>query len=223
LSDVVNSSERKQKVVVLRELRRAIIYTTEMSKQVKQSHVRDTVHILCVLRCRADTCEAITAEVDHMRHDLGNHFVVKLEMLVELGKPHWPADVAERPVAHTMERSRNEIHGGEMVVSVRAGVGHPGDPSVETLAADEVLAIGEADCCAAFAVVLGAKGVFAEAAFVMGGDVQERRVVVVWDWGKDESESVCHRGCASKRVWRRQQGFFRRLGGVEVRGDLPLR
>jgi hypothetical protein len=40
MSDVVNSSERKQKVVVLRELYRAIIYTTEMSKQVKKSHVR---------------------------------------------------------------------------------------------------------------------------------------------------------------------------------------
>jgi hypothetical protein len=45
LSDVVNSSERKQKVVVLRELHRAIMYTTEMSKQVKKSHVRDTVHM----------------------------------------------------------------------------------------------------------------------------------------------------------------------------------
>jgi hypothetical protein len=42
---VVNSGERKQKVVVLRELQRAIIYTTEMSKQVKKSHVRDAVHM----------------------------------------------------------------------------------------------------------------------------------------------------------------------------------
>jgi hypothetical protein len=30
----VNSSERKQKVVLLEELHRAIIYTTEMTKQV---------------------------------------------------------------------------------------------------------------------------------------------------------------------------------------------
>jgi hypothetical protein len=37
---LVHSSKRKQKVVVLRELHRAIIYTTEMSKQVKKSHVR---------------------------------------------------------------------------------------------------------------------------------------------------------------------------------------
>jgi hypothetical protein len=48
MSDVANSSERKQKVVVLRELHRAIIYTTEMSKQVKKSHVRDTVHMYLV-------------------------------------------------------------------------------------------------------------------------------------------------------------------------------
>jgi hypothetical protein len=34
LSDMVNRSERKQKVVVLMELHRAIIYTTKMSKQV---------------------------------------------------------------------------------------------------------------------------------------------------------------------------------------------
>jgi hypothetical protein len=45
MSDVVNSSERKQKVVVLRELHRAIIYTIEMSKQVNKTHVRDTVHM----------------------------------------------------------------------------------------------------------------------------------------------------------------------------------
>jgi hypothetical protein len=45
LSDVVNSSEKKQKVVVLRELHRAIIYTTKMSKRVTKSHVRDTVHM----------------------------------------------------------------------------------------------------------------------------------------------------------------------------------
>ena len=36
---------RRQKVVVLRELHRAIIYTTEMSKQVTKSHVRDAVHM----------------------------------------------------------------------------------------------------------------------------------------------------------------------------------
>jgi hypothetical protein len=48
LSDVVNSSERKQKVVVLRELHRAIIYTIEMSKQIKKSHVRDAVHMYLV-------------------------------------------------------------------------------------------------------------------------------------------------------------------------------
>jgi hypothetical protein len=48
LSDVVNSGERKQKVVVLRELHRATMYTTEMSKQVKKSHVRDTVHMYLV-------------------------------------------------------------------------------------------------------------------------------------------------------------------------------
>jgi hypothetical protein len=45
LSDVVNSSERKQKVFVLRELHRAIIYTTKMSKQVTKSHVRDAVYM----------------------------------------------------------------------------------------------------------------------------------------------------------------------------------
>jgi hypothetical protein len=32
--------ERRQKVVVLRELHRAIIYTTKMSKQVTKCHVR---------------------------------------------------------------------------------------------------------------------------------------------------------------------------------------
>jgi hypothetical protein len=35
----------KQKVVVLRELHRAIIYTTKMSKQVRKSDVRNTVHM----------------------------------------------------------------------------------------------------------------------------------------------------------------------------------
>jgi hypothetical protein len=37
-----------QKVVVLRELQRAITYTTKMSKQVTQSHVRDAVHMYLV-------------------------------------------------------------------------------------------------------------------------------------------------------------------------------
>jgi hypothetical protein len=32
----------------LRELHRAIIYTTRMSKQVTKSHVRDTVHMYLV-------------------------------------------------------------------------------------------------------------------------------------------------------------------------------
>jgi hypothetical protein len=32
----------------LRELQRAIIYTTKMSKQVKKGHVRDTVHMYIV-------------------------------------------------------------------------------------------------------------------------------------------------------------------------------
>jgi hypothetical protein len=45
MSDVVNSSVRKQKVVLLRELQRAIIYKTKMSKQVTKSHVKDTVHM----------------------------------------------------------------------------------------------------------------------------------------------------------------------------------
>ena len=38
-------TSREKKVVVLRELHRAIIYTTEMSKQVTKSHVRDAVHM----------------------------------------------------------------------------------------------------------------------------------------------------------------------------------
>jgi hypothetical protein len=61
VSDVVNSSERKQKVVVLREQERVAIYTTKMSKQVAKGHVRDAVHMYLVnwgaeltLRCRAD-------------------------------------------------------------------------------------------------------------------------------------------------------------------------
>jgi hypothetical protein len=56
LLDVVNSSERKQKVVVLRERERAIIYTTKMSKQVTKGHVRDpSSHVPREQRCRADT------------------------------------------------------------------------------------------------------------------------------------------------------------------------
>jgi len=38
-------TSREKKVVVLRELHRAIIYTTEMSKQVTKSHVRGAVHM----------------------------------------------------------------------------------------------------------------------------------------------------------------------------------
>ena len=38
-------TSREKKVVVLSELHRAIIYTTEMSKQVTNSHVRDAVHM----------------------------------------------------------------------------------------------------------------------------------------------------------------------------------
>jgi hypothetical protein len=48
MSDVVNSSERKPKVLLLRELHRAIIYTTKMSKQIKKSYVRDAVHMYLV-------------------------------------------------------------------------------------------------------------------------------------------------------------------------------
>jgi hypothetical protein len=36
---------KRQKVVVLMELHRAIAYITEMSKQVTKSHVRDAVHM----------------------------------------------------------------------------------------------------------------------------------------------------------------------------------
>jgi hypothetical protein len=44
--DVVNRSGRKQKVVLLRELHRAIIYTIKMSKRVTKTHLRDAVYIL---------------------------------------------------------------------------------------------------------------------------------------------------------------------------------
>jgi hypothetical protein len=37
-------TSREKKVVLLRELHRAVIYTTEMTKQVTKSHVRDAVH-----------------------------------------------------------------------------------------------------------------------------------------------------------------------------------
>ena len=39
---------KRQKVVILRELWRAIIYTTNMIKHVTKSHVRDAVHIYLV-------------------------------------------------------------------------------------------------------------------------------------------------------------------------------
>jgi len=38
-------TQREKKVIILRELHRAIIYTTKMSKQVTKSHVRDTVYM----------------------------------------------------------------------------------------------------------------------------------------------------------------------------------
>jgi hypothetical protein len=40
VSDVGAQGRRKMKVVVLRELHRAIIYTNKMSEQVTQNHVR---------------------------------------------------------------------------------------------------------------------------------------------------------------------------------------
>jgi hypothetical protein len=40
--------KREKKVVVLMELHRAILYTTEMSKQMTKSHVRDAVHMYTV-------------------------------------------------------------------------------------------------------------------------------------------------------------------------------
>jgi hypothetical protein len=45
---VTRHTSREKKVVLLMELHRAIIYTTEMSKQVTKSHVRDTVHMYIV-------------------------------------------------------------------------------------------------------------------------------------------------------------------------------
>jgi hypothetical protein len=48
MSDVMNSSERKQEVVLLREQERATIYITKMSKQVTRGHVRDAVHMYLV-------------------------------------------------------------------------------------------------------------------------------------------------------------------------------
>jgi hypothetical protein len=44
----VGTDKRREKVVVLRELQRAIIYTNKMSKQVTKSHVRDAVHMYLV-------------------------------------------------------------------------------------------------------------------------------------------------------------------------------
>jgi hypothetical protein len=41
----IHGEGMKEKVVVLMELHRAIIYTTEMSKQVMKGHVRDAVHM----------------------------------------------------------------------------------------------------------------------------------------------------------------------------------
>jgi hypothetical protein len=41
----IHGGEMKEKVVVLMELHRAIIYITEMSKQVMKSHLRDAVHM----------------------------------------------------------------------------------------------------------------------------------------------------------------------------------
>jgi hypothetical protein len=43
-------TSREKKFVVLMELHRAIIYTTEMSKQVTECHVRDAVHMYPVNR-----------------------------------------------------------------------------------------------------------------------------------------------------------------------------
>jgi hypothetical protein len=37
--------KREKKVVVLMELHRAIIYTSEMSKQMTKSHMSDAVHM----------------------------------------------------------------------------------------------------------------------------------------------------------------------------------
>jgi hypothetical protein len=54
-------TSREMTVVLLRELHRAVIYTTEMTKQVTKSHVRDAVHmqftVYLELRCQADTFE----------------------------------------------------------------------------------------------------------------------------------------------------------------------
>jgi hypothetical protein len=42
------TSRTRQKVVLLRELQRAIIYTTKMSEQVTKGHLRDAVHMYLV-------------------------------------------------------------------------------------------------------------------------------------------------------------------------------
>jgi serine/threonine protein kinase len=55
----IHGEEMKEKVVVLMELHRAIMYTTEISKQVMKSHVRDAAHMYPVeLRCRVDKLDA---------------------------------------------------------------------------------------------------------------------------------------------------------------------
>jgi hypothetical protein len=41
----IHGEEMKEKVLVWMELHRAIIYTTEMSKQVTKKHLRDAVHM----------------------------------------------------------------------------------------------------------------------------------------------------------------------------------
>lgn len=60
---------KTQKVVVLSELRRAIIYTTQMSKQVTQGQHGTVVHrVPYELRCHADT----PPEVSMLDGDLTN-------------------------------------------------------------------------------------------------------------------------------------------------------
>jgi hypothetical protein len=48
VGSVTRQTSREKKVVVLMELRRAIGYTTKMSKQVTKSDVRDAVHMYSV-------------------------------------------------------------------------------------------------------------------------------------------------------------------------------
>jgi hypothetical protein len=56
VGSVTRQTSREKVVVVMMELHRAIKYTTKMSKQVTKSHERCSSHLLCELRCRADTC-----------------------------------------------------------------------------------------------------------------------------------------------------------------------